>query len=109
MKIGKAIETAKSLGKLGVRTPLGQKVVFGGVDNQRLYVDGNSWNLYCPTCDELTSKDWEILEAADGARKMAQSPSSGDCPDCKEPIRAKTLQEGGGIVCSAGCGYWFCY
>lgn len=31
------------------------------------------------------------------------------CPDCGATIRAKELWEGGGIECSAKCGYWFCF
>lgn len=33
------------------------------------------------------------------------------CPKCgNKAVRAKSLQEGGGVECTVeGCGYWFCY
>ena len=32
------------------------------------------------------------------------------CPDCGSQLRAKGLNEGGGIICpNKKCSYWFCY
>lgn len=33
------------------------------------------------------------------------------CPECKQQtVRAKTMGEGGGVVCiNKKCNYWFCY
>jgi hypothetical protein len=31
------------------------------------------------------------------------------CPDCGAGIRAKSLNEGGGVECAQHCGWWFCY
>ena len=28
------------------------------------------------------------------------------CPNCGKPLQSK---RGGGVVCSARCGYWFCF
>jgi hypothetical protein len=30
------------------------------------------------------------------------------CPECGAAIREKSLQEGGGVACTA-CPWWFCY
>lgn len=30
------------------------------------------------------------------------------CPDCGAPVRAKTMNEGGGVTCTQ-CSWWFCY
>ena len=32
------------------------------------------------------------------------------CPECGAQLRAKTLAEGGGVICTnPDCGYWFCF
>ena len=32
------------------------------------------------------------------------------CPDCGEQLRAKSMQEGGGVECpNPSCSYWFCF
>lgn len=44
-------------------------------------------------------------ELPDDENIMAQP-----CPDCGGKVRAKTMGEGGGIVCTSDdCDYWFCY
>lgn len=39
----------------------------------------------------------------------ALAPADGDvCPDCGAPLRAKGMDEGGGVVCTK-CDWWFCF
>lgn len=64
----------------------------------------------CPDCSP------EVLEMLFGTTPASQvmfeeatSTQRKNCPDCDAPLRAKTMGEGGGVECSADCGYWFCY
>lgn len=53
--------------------------------------------------EKKLNKFYEQVKEIDGWNKEDL------CPDCGSPIRAKTLNEGGGIECSSKCGYWFCF
>ena len=51
------------------------------------------------------------VKLANGAMQWYKIADLDKCPTCqKQSVRAKTMGEGGGVVCiTEGCNYWFCY
>lgn len=90
-------------------------------------VNWNTWQAYCESillkCDELWILDlpgWDKSDGVQGEIKFAKAhripvslvvteehePAVENCPECHAPLNCA---RGGGVVCSARCGYWFCY
>lgn len=61
--------------------------------------------IYAATTDKIL-----VTQASDTEYKVSFEAETVDkCPECKARIRVKSLQEGGGVECSAECGWWECY
>jgi len=58
--------------------------------------------------NEVPTMHYSEVDSMDSKKDTKQFDR---CPDCEKlSIRAKTLAEGGGVVCTnPDCDYWFCY
>jgi len=56
--------------------------------------------------------NWVVkqIEQAEQAEQAEKVETIEFCPECKQPLRTKSLYEGGGVECTnKDCGYWFCF
>lgn len=71
-------------------------------------------DLYPPTLSfygvpSMTKDDGEIAIGLDAKPLIEYLRAPDNCPGCGAPIRAKEMNEGGGVECSSHCGWWFCF
>ena len=73
---------------------------------------GNLVEIKCSTCPQinLVCLKYGKQCMSSVCRDERIQNYIGLCPECNNPLRAKELNEGGGIVCTnPKCDYWFCY
>ena len=76
------------------------------VDDNEYYESGSSQIV--ENFNKESSAKYKLVsdEAGDSLERVVTDP----CPKCGKQIVGKTMQEGGGVKCSAkDCDYWFCY